>query len=599
MKKFFGFILTFVLALTVGVTFKIASSNFGAEQTDIVAADTLQNHAVGVVTKIITQTDAMGNEVQIEVTHDVQAGKYIMIDETRNIFLADVQNTNAFDPTQGFLSISDDGTESFDPVAVSAWNNVVKTYDFYANGNLGVSIRGVDGNNDTISGNYEQRGEYIIRVWIHYQRNYDNAFCSTDLETKIATIAIGDGSRWGNLQDPAKALDVLGHEYQHAITKYYSGLEYEGESGAIDEAISDIIGALIEGDTGDDFWTVAEDAMSEMAVRQGKTNLRSTIGGTQGQRYTASQKFVCGERGHGSGTHTQDANCDYNGVHFNSTILTHLQYNICQAMPEYFTNERIGKLWFNTMDKLQRYSNFQDFIDKYLQTAIELDFSDEAISTITTCMVESGFNPQTFHKVQFVDYDGTELASYMISSGSELDGVIPTPSREDTDQYDYTFIGWDKEIPAVITEDIVFTAQYKVDVLQYTVTIIDMVGSVVSTIDYDYGTVFDQTNLLEPTSLGAKWTFVGYFADDAYTTAVQGFTLTEDITLYAYWEYQTPSTQPDDGGEEETPEKPSNCGTVAAPSIGGNNGGGGLMIGFVAAVSAALVAVLAKKKQRN
>lgn len=590
MKKFFGFIIAIAVALTAGVAFKIASSNFGADHTNIVAADTVQSYAGSVVTQIITQTDAMGDEVQIEVTHDVQAGKYIMMDELRNIFLADLKNSDEFDPTEGFLSIRDDGSESFEPVAVSAWNNVVKTYDYYASGILGEVIRGVDGNNDNISGNYEERGEYIIRVWIHYQQGFDNAFCSTDLDYKMATIAIGDGNRWGNLQDPAKALDVLGHEYQHALTKYYSGLDYEGESGAIDEAISDIMGAIIEGDTGDDFWNVAEDAMSDMSKYYGKNNLRSSIGGTQNQRYNASDKFVCGERGHGTGTHTNAATCDYNGVHYNSTILTHLQYNICQEMPEYFTNERVGKLWFKTMDKLDRYSNFQDFINTYLSTALELGFSEEALRTISACMEESGFTPQTFHKVQFVDYDGTELASYTISGGSEFNEVIPRPSREDTAHYDYTFVGWDKEIPDVITEDIVLTAQYDEIVLQYTVTIIDMVGSVISETDYDYGTEFDLITIGEPMSLGTDWSFVGYFADEMWTTAVESFTLTEDITLYAYWEYANPNSGNND--------KSASCGTVV-PFSAGNNGGGGLMIGLVAAVGVALVAVLTKKKQRD
>ena len=40
--------------------------------------------------------------------------------------------------------------------------------------------------------------------------------------------------------------DILGHEYMHAITRKSVGLVYEGESGALDEGISDIFGTALE-----------------------------------------------------------------------------------------------------------------------------------------------------------------------------------------------------------------------------------------------------------------------------------------------------------------------------------------------------------------
>jgi len=44
----------------------------------------------------------------------------------------------------------------------------------------------------------------------------------------------------------AEALDVVGHELTHGVTHNTSGLKYEKETGAINEAISDIFGAGIE-----------------------------------------------------------------------------------------------------------------------------------------------------------------------------------------------------------------------------------------------------------------------------------------------------------------------------------------------------------------
>ena len=44
----------------------------------------------------------------------------------------------------------------------------------------------------------------------------------------------------------AGALDVVGHELVHGVTDYTSGLEYQNESGALNEAFSDMIGTAVE-----------------------------------------------------------------------------------------------------------------------------------------------------------------------------------------------------------------------------------------------------------------------------------------------------------------------------------------------------------------
>ena len=61
--------------------------------------------------------------------------------------------------------------------------------------------------------------------------------------------------------DPiVKAYDVAGHEFTHAVTSSESNLEYYGESGAINEALSDIMGTSIEKyvNNGSFNWTMGE-----------------------------------------------------------------------------------------------------------------------------------------------------------------------------------------------------------------------------------------------------------------------------------------------------------------------------------------------------
>lgn len=80
-----------------------------------------------------------------------------------------------------------------------------------------------------------------IRSFIHYGPAYDNAFWNGSVMT------YGDGS--GNAATGFKALtslDVCGHEIGHGVCSNTSDLVYEKESGAMNEALSDIWAACIE-----------------------------------------------------------------------------------------------------------------------------------------------------------------------------------------------------------------------------------------------------------------------------------------------------------------------------------------------------------------
>ena len=54
----------------------------------------------------------------------------------------------------------------------------------------------------------------------------------------------GAGSKKG-LDNFEKALDVVGHEYTHAVIQTTSNLKYEGQSGALNEHLADVFGIII------------------------------------------------------------------------------------------------------------------------------------------------------------------------------------------------------------------------------------------------------------------------------------------------------------------------------------------------------------------
>jgi len=80
-----------------------------------------------------------------------------------------------------------------------------------------------------------------IKSYVHYGPAYDNAFWNGSVMT------YGDGS--GTLATgfkPLTSLDVCAHEIGHGICSFTSDLVYESESGAMNEALSDIWAACVE-----------------------------------------------------------------------------------------------------------------------------------------------------------------------------------------------------------------------------------------------------------------------------------------------------------------------------------------------------------------
>ncbi|MBC6463973.1 M4 family metallopeptidase [Actinomadura alba] len=74
---------------------------------------------------------------------------------------------------------------------------------------------------------------------VHYGRDYDNAFWNG----AQMVYGDGDGTLFTAFTGP---LDVTGHELTHGLTQHTANLDYYGQSGALNESMSDVFGALIK-----------------------------------------------------------------------------------------------------------------------------------------------------------------------------------------------------------------------------------------------------------------------------------------------------------------------------------------------------------------
>ncbi len=78
-----------------------------------------------------------------------------------------------------------------------------------------------------------------LRGTVHYGQNYDNAFW----DGTQMVFGDGDGIVFARF---TKSVDVIGHELTHGVTAHTAGLLYQGQSGALNESISDVFGSLVK-----------------------------------------------------------------------------------------------------------------------------------------------------------------------------------------------------------------------------------------------------------------------------------------------------------------------------------------------------------------
>lgn len=74
---------------------------------------------------------------------------------------------------------------------------------------------------------------------VHYGEDYQNAFWNGEQ----MVFGDGDGEIFGRF---TASLDVIGHELTHGVTEHTAGLAYSGQSGALNESVSDVFGILVK-----------------------------------------------------------------------------------------------------------------------------------------------------------------------------------------------------------------------------------------------------------------------------------------------------------------------------------------------------------------
>ncbi|MBS1797050.1 MAG: peptidase M4 family protein [Acidobacteria bacterium] len=118
---------------------------------------------------------------------------------------------------------------------VDAQYGAVKTRDYFFNT---FGRNGIDGSGGPAYITSVDGVTGLVSSGVHYSTRYNNAFWNG----RYMTYGDGDGTTFS----PLTTLDICGHEMTHGITERTAALVYSGESGALNESMSDVFGAMVE-----------------------------------------------------------------------------------------------------------------------------------------------------------------------------------------------------------------------------------------------------------------------------------------------------------------------------------------------------------------
>jgi Zn-dependent metalloprotease len=174
---------------------------------------------------------------------------------------------------------------------------------------------------------------------VHYGSHYDNAFW--DGERMV--FGDGDGQVFNRF---TISLTVIGHELTHGVTQHSANLVYEGQSGALNESVSDVFGSLVEQhakgqSTAEATWLIGEglftDQVEGIALRSMKapgTAYNDDVLGKDPQPDSMAGYVA-----------TED---DNGGVHLNSGIPNRAFYLVAEALGGNAW-EAPGQIWYDTL----------------------------------------------------------------------------------------------------------------------------------------------------------------------------------------------------------------------------------------------------------
>lgn len=264
----------------------ITSPRYGSGKPELLYVVNDRGNAFLAWSHVVEYTDGNGRHIdtiyaETEGGHLVLQDAQIKTAKNRRTYTANNGTT-----IPGTLVLTETTGSTTDVTLQKAHDYAGVTYDYYWN------VHGRD--------SYNGAGATLTSS-VHYRSAYNNAGWTGSQ----MIYGDGDGTTFGPF---SRSLDVVAHELTHAVTDLTADLVYQNESGALNEATSDVLGVAAEswsyGSVSSLTWKMGEDCYTP---------------GTAGDalRYM-NDPAAAGDNDYYPTRYTGTA--DYGGVHSNSGI---------------------------------------------------------------------------------------------------------------------------------------------------------------------------------------------------------------------------------------------------------------------------------------
>jgi Zn-dependent metalloprotease len=190
---------------------------------------------------------------------------------------------------------------------------------------------------------------------VHYGKNFNNAFWNGQ------QIVMGDGDGSIFRKGGFVELSVMAHELGHALAKQ---LTYEGQSGAINQSFSNIIGTLVLQ------WR------DKQTVERANWTVGAGIFSAPGAKALLSLKdpgsaYNAPDLGQDPQVGTMSKYDDNKDFHINSGIPNHAFYELARRLGGYAWDKPL-KIWYESVRNLRSDATFQDLANATVAAAKRL-----------------------------------------------------------------------------------------------------------------------------------------------------------------------------------------------------------------------------------
>ncbi len=175
-------------------------------------------------------------------------------------------------------------------------------------------------------------------------------------------VAVND-----NFKTLAIAMDVVAHEIFHGVTEFTCNLDYENESGALNESYSDIFGIIISN-------------FNLPSIDSWNWELGRGIKDVPFRNLSNPEKYGQPSNTSDYKNLPNDRTNDHGGVHLNSGIHNKAAYNLITSKNDngqyIFKPNDLAVLFYNALIQLSNLSGFSDSYRSILNAANSLFNSD-------------------------------------------------------------------------------------------------------------------------------------------------------------------------------------------------------------------------------